>query len=116
MPLVSKIFIYVNAKMFMNGKRVQQNNSTWKNLYVIVLNITYSFSDPTEVYPFFKRLCTEICLSIFLDLDFESSASVAEDIVQLTTTHWHGKYCYHTYSGPLDNWACRLIGPISQDM
>ena len=48
------------------------------------------FSEPREVYPFFKRLCTEICLSIFLDLDFEISASLAEDIVQLTTTHWHG--------------------------
>ena len=42
------------------------------------------------MYPFFKRLCTEICLSIFLGLDFEISASLAEDIVQLTTTHWHG--------------------------
>ena len=42
------------------------------------------------MYPFFKRLCTEICLSIFLDLDFETSASLAEDIVELTTTHWHG--------------------------
>ncbi|XP_074642541.1 putative cytochrome P450 120 [Tubulanus polymorphus] len=43
-----------------------------------------------KVYEFFKRMMTEICLSVFLDLDFEESTELASTIVNLTTTHWHG--------------------------
>ena len=49
-----------------------------------------SFSrKPVCVYTFFKRPTIEICLSLFLGLDFnQSDASI---ITELTTTHWHGK-------------------------
>lgn len=39
-------------------------------------------------YKFFKKLAVELCLSLFLGLDF--SEEEAEVISQLTTTHWHG--------------------------
>ncbi|XP_060586109.1 putative cytochrome P450 120 [Ruditapes philippinarum] len=63
------------------------------------------------VYQFFKKLAVEICLSLFLGLDF--SESEAEIISQLTTTHWHGiisvpvaikvpKMSESTYSKALD--------------
>lgn len=43
---------------------------------------------PFCVYSFFKKLAVEICLSLFLGLDF--SQSDASMISELTTTHWHG--------------------------
>ena len=43
---------------------------------------------PICVYTFFKRLAIEICLCLFLGLDF--SQSDASIITDLTTTHWHG--------------------------
>lgn len=55
--------------------------------------VNKSFTDlntgnPVCVYTFFKKLAIEICLSLFLGLDFNhSDASV---ITELTTTHWHG--------------------------
>ena len=48
------------------------------------------FSDTHMIYTLFKKLATEICLTTFLHVDFEESADIAEQIVSLTTTHWHG--------------------------
>ncbi|KAH3707594.1 putative cytochrome P450 120 isoform X1 [Dreissena polymorpha] len=43
---------------------------------------------PVCIYMFFKKLAIEICLSLFLGLDFsQSDASLVTD---LTVTHWHG--------------------------
>ncbi|KAK3095632.1 hypothetical protein FSP39_016949 [Pinctada imbricata] len=42
------------------------------------------------LYTFMKRICTQICLSLFLDLDFHQASDTANSIVALTTTHWHG--------------------------
>lgn len=55
------------------------------------------FRDPESLYDFFKKLTTEICLSIFLDVDFEKSPELAEDIVNLTTLQWHGKVALQQY-------------------
>ncbi|CAH1782973.1 unnamed protein product [Owenia fusiformis] len=45
---------------------------------------------PVNVYKFFKRLTTEICLSVFLDIDFQTAQELSSQICELTTTHWHG--------------------------
>lgn len=45
---------------------------------------------PVCLYQTFKRVCIEVCLSLFLGLDFDSTTEVTENIVSLTTTHWHG--------------------------
>lgn len=42
------------------------------------------------LYEFFKHVVTEICLSLFLGLDFLESQEAADTIVALTTQHWHG--------------------------
>lgn len=42
------------------------------------------------LYSFMKSLCTEICLSLFLGMDFRDAEDTADRIVNLTTTHWHG--------------------------
>ncbi|XP_078312100.1 putative cytochrome P450 120 [Crassostrea virginica] len=42
------------------------------------------------LYSFMKSLSTEICLSLFLGMDFRDAEDTAERIVNLTTTHWHG--------------------------
>ncbi|XP_053406571.1 uncharacterized protein LOC123547264 [Mercenaria mercenaria] len=49
---------------------------------------TLDNGDTLCAYKFFKKLATEICLSLFLGLDF--SETEADVISQLTTTHWHG--------------------------
>lgn len=49
--------------------------------------------EPVAIYEQFKRLTTEMCLSLFLGMDFKSSEEEAQKIVGLTITHWHGK-CY----------------------
>ena len=53
-------------------------------------NLLFPLSrQPICVYTFFKRLAVEMCLSLFLGLDFnQSDASI---ITELTTSHWHGK-------------------------
>jgi cytochrome P450 len=62
----------------------------------IVTKLTSKVIDsisPGEIvssYDLFKKLATEICLSIFLDIDFETSQELSNQIVALTTTHWHG--------------------------
>ncbi|XP_048744435.1 putative cytochrome P450 120 [Ostrea edulis] len=43
-----------------------------------------------SLYTFMKSLCTEICLSLFLGMDFKDAEETAEKIIDLTTTHWHG--------------------------
>ena len=53
--------------------------------------IYYSvFRKPIEIYKLFKRLSTEICLTLFLDVNFQTASELAEKVVSLTTTHWHG--------------------------
>ncbi|ESO98396.1 hypothetical protein LOTGIDRAFT_231439 [Lottia gigantea] len=47
-------------------------------------------SKPLCIYAFFKRLVTEICLTLFLGLDFDEMKDLSETISSLTTTHWHG--------------------------
>ncbi|XP_064602780.1 putative cytochrome P450 120 [Liolophura sinensis] len=47
-------------------------------------------SKPLCVYSVLKQLATEICLSLFLDLDFAHSKDLAVQISSLTKTHWHG--------------------------
>ncbi|KAJ8317374.1 hypothetical protein KUTeg_005278 [Tegillarca granosa] len=49
-----------------------------------------NFEEQCCIYEVMKRLCTEICLSLFLDVDFENAEDMAKTIVNLTTTHWHG--------------------------
>ncbi|OWF44545.1 uncharacterized protein LOC110458245 [Mizuhopecten yessoensis] len=46
--------------------------------------------EPTCVYSLMKKICTEICLSVFLGLNFSDASQTADTIVALTTTHWHG--------------------------
>ena len=58
----------------------------------IIKNFFFLYSRPTCVYTLFKKLATEICLTMFLDLDFDSAAETAQEIVALTTTHWHGMF------------------------
>ncbi|XP_013417442.1 uncharacterized protein LOC106178695 [Lingula anatina] len=41
-------------------------------------------------YTMVKKLATEICLTLFLGVDFEESKELASRICELTTTHWHG--------------------------
>ena len=48
--------------------------------------------EPVAVYDQFKRLTTEMCLSLFLGMDFKSSEEEAKKIVALTVSHWHGKW------------------------
>ncbi|XP_062568237.1 putative cytochrome P450 120 isoform X1 [Saccostrea cucullata] len=43
-----------------------------------------------SLYSFMKSLCTEICLSLFLGMDFKDAEETTNQIVGLTTTHWHG--------------------------
>ncbi|KAL5017567.1 hypothetical protein ScPMuIL_007156 [Solemya velum] len=45
---------------------------------------------PHCIYKLFKQITTEICLSLFLGLDFTQERDAAETIVSLTTEHWHG--------------------------
>lgn len=45
---------------------------------------------PVCLYQTLKRLCIEVCLSLFLGLDFDTTKDLSETIVSLTTTHWHG--------------------------
>ncbi|XP_046358517.2 cytochrome P450 716B1-like [Haliotis rufescens] len=47
-------------------------------------------SQPKCLYAFFKQLVTEICLSLFLGLDFQDAQEVSDTIISMTTTHWHG--------------------------
>ena len=46
---------------------------------------------PVVPYKLFKLLTTEICLALFLGLDFEAAKCNACDIIDLTIAHWHGK-------------------------
>ena len=57
---------------------------------LIVIYFPLNNRDPDSVYDFFKKLATEICLSVFLDIDFHTSQELASDVVDLTTLHWHG--------------------------
>lgn len=45
---------------------------------------------PVCLYETLKRVCIEVCLSLFLGIDFDTTADLTETIVSLTTTHWHG--------------------------
>ncbi|PVD30443.1 hypothetical protein C0Q70_09709 [Pomacea canaliculata] len=45
---------------------------------------------PLCVYTFFKEVVTEICLSLFLGLDFHKSLEETKNVLTLTTAHWHG--------------------------
>ncbi|OPL33593.1 hypothetical protein AM593_01556, partial [Mytilus galloprovincialis] len=42
------------------------------------------------LYQTLKRMCIEVCLSLFLGIDFDTMTDLTETIVSLTTTHWHG--------------------------
>ncbi|KAK6186338.1 hypothetical protein SNE40_008390 [Patella caerulea] len=53
-----------------------------------ILNL--DISKPVCLYEFYKKMVTEICLSLFLGLDFEDTSDVYDTITSLTTTHWHG--------------------------
>ncbi|XP_070211749.1 uncharacterized protein [Littorina saxatilis] len=44
---------------------------------------------PMCVYKFFKEVTTEICLTLFLGIDFTDTEE-AKRVVDLTTKHWHG--------------------------
>ncbi|CAC5425934.1 unnamed protein product [Mytilus coruscus] len=46
--------------------------------------------NPVCLYQTFKRMCIEVCLSLFLGIDFDTMTELTETIVSLTTTHWHG--------------------------
>ena len=50
--------------------------------------------NPVRLYKLFKLLTTEICLTLFLGLDFEIAEHKAKDVVDLTIAHWHGKGCF----------------------
>lgn len=50
--------------------------------------LNLSTSEPLCIYKCLKQLSTELCLSLFLGLDF--SGEEAAIITELTTTHWHG--------------------------
>jgi hypothetical protein len=43
------------------------------------------------LYQTLKQVCIEVCLSLFLGIDFDTTADLTETIVSLTTTHWHGE-------------------------
>ncbi|XP_069139999.1 putative cytochrome P450 120 [Argopecten irradians] len=49
-----------------------------------------STEEPVCIYSLMKKVCTEICLSLFLGLNFSDASQTADTIVALTTTHWHG--------------------------
>jgi len=42
------------------------------------------------LYRQLKLLTTQICLTLFLGLDFEEAGRDAEHIIDLTIAHWHG--------------------------
>ena len=44
------------------------------------------------VYDHFKQLTTELCLSLFLGLDHNTSEEEIKKITALTINHWHGNY------------------------
>lgn len=47
---------------------------------------------PVPLYRTLKLLTTEISLTLFLGLDFESASHEAKDIIDLTIAHWHGEF------------------------
>ncbi|KAG8227985.1 hypothetical protein J437_LFUL007199 [Ladona fulva] len=47
---------------------------------------------PIDMYKEFKQLGMNLTLRIFLDIDAEISAKLADDVLALSTTHWHGNY------------------------
>ena len=53
-------------------------------------SMTLDYRCEVPLYSFMKSLSTEICLSLFLGMDFRDAEDTAERIVNLTTTHWHG--------------------------
>ncbi|CAL1542864.1 unnamed protein product [Lymnaea stagnalis] len=45
---------------------------------------------PSCIYKFFKELFSEVCLTLFLGIDFMESPELAEKITTLTKEHWRG--------------------------
>lgn len=52
---------------------------------------TLPTGQPIDMYKEFKILGMNLTLRIFLDIDPEISSKLAEDILALSITHWHGK-------------------------
>ncbi|EDO31715.1 predicted protein [Nematostella vectensis] len=47
-------------------------------------------TEPVSLYKTFKTVTTQICLTLFLGLDFEEAQTEAGQIVDLTIQHWNG--------------------------
>ena len=47
------------------------------------------------LYRLMKLLTTEVSLTLFLGLDFETAHRDAKEIVDLTIAHWHGELIQH---------------------
>lgn len=64
----------------------------------------FSNRKPMCVYKFFKEVTTEICLTLFLGIDFTDTEE-AKRVVDLTTKHWHGINCLQFYFSPLSSFS-----------
>ncbi|XP_077992507.1 uncharacterized protein LOC144446581 isoform X2 [Glandiceps talaboti] len=65
----------------------------WDGLIGKLINRNFDHlcsSTALPMYKVFKQFATELSLSIFLGLDVEESTELTHQIIQLTTTHWHG--------------------------
>lgn len=97
--------IYGDNILFSNGEDAHKIRESLKELFhpeavdiylltidTVVEKVIASIkpNEPTCIYSLMKKLCTEICLSLFLGLNFEEASQTADTIVALTTTHWHG--------------------------
>ncbi|XP_002739892.1 putative cytochrome P450 120 [Saccoglossus kowalevskii] len=72
-----------------SGESVQQ----WDSLLEKLMNRNFDRLDSgcaLPMYKVFKRFCTELSISIFLDVDIESSLELVQETTDLATTHWHG--------------------------
>lgn len=99
--------VYGENILFANGREAEHLRHSLLQLFIpsavtnyreiidrtvekIVMEVEFQDNKCPCVYSFMKRICTEICLSLFLDLDFNDAAQISKTIVSLTTTHWHG--------------------------
>ncbi|XP_060073029.1 putative cytochrome P450 120 [Ylistrum balloti] len=97
--------IFGDNILFSDGEDARKLRSSLKQLFTLESIDTYQLTidsvvdkavatinpkEPTCVYSLMKKICTEICLSVFLGLNFTDACQTANTIVALTTTHWHG--------------------------
>ena len=60
---------------------------------VVSSRLLSGLDDKASIVPYnlFKQLTTQICLTLFLGLDFSTAKEEATAITNLTIAHWHGK-------------------------